>query len=430
MEEKIAIIEGVRTPMGKAGGILRDFTADELGALALREGLRRSGLSGDEVDEVIIGNVAQPINAANVSRVIALKGGLGVGVSAVTVHRNCASGMEAITSGAERLLSGRGELIVVGGTESMTNIPLIYNRKMTSIFERLFREKRLWGKLKVVSGIRGGHFKPVIGLVEGLTDPICGMMMGRTAEELARFFKITREEQDKYALSSHKRAVRAIEKGILAEEIVPLADSRDYKRILTTDEGPRSEQSLEALGKLRPYFDRLNGTVTVGNSCPVTDGACVLLLMRASLAKRRKLEPLGYLREYAYASLAPERMGLGPAYATAKLLERTGGKLSDFDLIELNEAFAAQVIANEKAFGSRSFCKEYLGRSKALGTLKRGRLNVNGGAIALGHPVGMTGARLVLHLLKELRRRRKNRGLATVCVGGGQGAALDLEVSA
>ena len=229
---------------------------------------------------------------------------------------------------------------------------------------------------------------------------------------------------------SHKRACNAIEKNIFKEEIVPVYDPKDYSKALSVDEGPRKEQSKASLEKLKPYFDRKNGTVTIGNSCPVSDGACSLVLMSEKKAKSMKLKPLGYLRDYAYASLEPHRMGLGPVYATNKLLNQTGGLVKDFDLIEMNEAFAAQVIANEKAFDSNVFAKKYLDKSKALGALDRNCINVNGGAIALGHPVGMTGARLVLHLLKELRRKNKSRGLATLCVGGGQGAALDLEVAA
>jgi acetyl-CoA C-acetyltransferase/acetyl-CoA acyltransferase len=262
----------------------------------------------------------------------------------------------------------------------------------------------------------------------GLTDPICGLIMGSTAEVLARDFHITRTQQDKFALESHQKATAALKEGRLAEEIIPVPVAPRYESVQEHDNGPRFEQSMEALAKLRPYFEKLTGTVTAGNSSQITDGAAATLLMRESRAKELGLEPLGYLREFAYAGLEAKRMGLGPVYAASKVLDKTGLGISDFDLFEINEAFAAQVIANEIAFGSKQFAQEKLGRSDALGEIPHDLLNVNGGAIALGHPVGATGTRLVITTLKELRRRQKNRGLATLCIGGGQGAALVLEV--
>jgi acetyl-CoA acetyltransferase family protein len=268
---------------------------------------------------------------------------------------------------------------------------------------------------------------PVVGVQVGLTDPVCGLNMGQTAEILAREFAVTRQDQDEFALMSHQRAVAA--QARLAEEIVPVALPPAYAQVQSVDDGPRASQDLAALAKLRPYFDKLCGTVTVGNSCPLTDGAAALLVMSERKARELGLSPLGYLRDYAYAALDGRRMGLGPVFATAKLAAKTGLSLKDFDLIEINEAFAAQAVACERAFASESFARAELGRTQALGQIDRARLNVNGGAIALGHPVGASGARLVLTLLKELRRRSAKRGLATLCIGGGQGAALALEVS-
>ena len=271
---------------------------------------------------------------------------------------------------------------------------------------------------------RPGMLKPVIGVVQGLTDPVSGMIMGNTAEVLAREFNISRDEQDEYALLSHQRAVAS--RDFLAGEIIPVPIPPTMK-MQETDDVPRVDQSMQALKKLRPYFDRVNGTVTVGNACPLTDGGCALLLMHTDKAKELGLKPIGYLRGHAYAGLEPERMGLGPVYATAKLLDKTGISVSDFDAIELNEAFAAQVIANERAFNSDAFSKEFLNRDKALGEIDRTIMNSHGGAIALGHPVGMTGARLVLTVLRTLIENDKELGLATMCIGGGQGGALAIE---
>ncbi|MEK6557055.1 MAG: thiolase family protein [Candidatus Margulisiibacteriota bacterium] len=429
MRNRIAIIDGVRTPFCKAGVELKNISADDLGAYAVKEVLMRSSLEPGQIDELVFGNVAQPANAANVARVIALKAGLAKEMPAVTVHRNCASGMEAVTTAANKILAGEADILIAGGTESMSNIPLLFNRDMTALFARLMRAKTPFQKMMALLSFRPSFLSPIIGIQEGLTDPISGLNMGATAEVLAREFQLSRLEQDEFALASHLKAVRAMEKGIFAEEIVPVPIPPDFKAVQRHDGGPRAEQTLAALQKLKPYFDRKNGTVTVGNACPVSDGAAALIVMSEAKAKELGLTPLGYLREYAYAGLDPHRMGLGPVYATAKLLAKTHLMMKDFELIELNEAFAAQALACERAFASDEFAKTYLGLSKAVGALDMNIVNVNGGAIALGHPVGATGARLILTLLRELRRRGLQTGLATLCIGGGQGAALALEVN-
>lgn len=428
MKERIAIVDGYRTPMDKTGGRLKDIAADDLAVPAVREVLLRTGIRGDEVDELIIGNVAQPAKAANIARVISLKAGLPITVPAYTVHRNCASGMESITTGADKIHAGEASIIVAGGTESMSNIPLFFNRKMTALFSDLARAKTLIKKLGALLRFRPSYLKPEIGVLQGLTDPISGMIMGTTAEVLAREFHITRREQDEYALESHRRAVAAIASGAFKDEIVPIPVPPDHA-VMQADSGPRANQTMEALEKLPPYFDRKNGTVTVGNACPLTDGAAAVILMSESKARERGLTPIGYLREYAYASLEPERMGLGPVYAFSKLAAKSGITLRDIELIELNEAFAAQVLADARAFESKEFAERFLGRSAALGVLDLSIVNVHGGAIALGHPVGMTGTRLVIHVLREMKKRGKNTGLAALCIGGGQGAALLLEAS-
>ncbi|HCN07562.1 MAG TPA: acetyl-CoA C-acyltransferase [Lentisphaeria bacterium] len=429
MKERIAIIDGIRTPMCKAGGVFKDIQADQLGAWIVTELIARSEIDPALIDELIMGNVGNPAHAMNIARVIALKAGLPQDLPAFTVHRNCGSGNEALTTAAAKIQAGDGDIYIVGGTESMSSMPLLYGPRMTELFANLAKSKTLSQKLGVISKFRPSFLKPVIGIVQGLTDPVCGLIMGKTAELLAREFHITREEQDRYAVESHKKAAAAIESGRLAEEILPIPVPPRYKAVQEADDSPRDNQSMDALGKLRPYFDRHNGTVTVGNSCPLTDAAAAMLVMGETKAKELGLTPIGFLRAYAYAGLEPHRMGLGPVYSTAKVLDRSGMTMSDIELVELNEAFAAQAIANLRAFDSDEFAARYFGRHHKIGAIDPDILNVNGGAIALGHPVGMTGARLVITTLKELHRRNCNVGLATMCIGGGQGGALLLEAA-
>ena len=428
MSERIVIVDGIRTPFCKAGTVFKDISADDLGAFAVKEIMARTHLDAALIDELIIGNVSQPANAANIARVIALKAGLPNSLIAHTVHRNCASGMEAVSTGIDKILAGNAQIIVAGGTESMSNIPLLYNAKMTGLFAQLMKAKTVWQKLAALSRFRLSYLKPIIGIQEGLTDPVCGLNMGQTAEVLAKEFHILRDEQDRFALSSHQKAVHSMNNKIFAQEIIPIPIPPANKAMQIDDNGPRADQTLQALAKLKPFFDRYYGTVTVGNACPVTDGAAALVLMRESKAREMGYTPLGAIRAYAYAGLEPERMGLGPVYATSKLLQQTGIHFSDFDLIEINEAFSVQVLACERAFASDTFAQRYLGREHAVGAIDPEKLNVNGGAVALGHPVGSTGTRLLITLLKELRRRNKSLGLASLCIGGGQGAAFAVEV--
>jgi acetyl-CoA C-acetyltransferase/acetyl-CoA acyltransferase len=423
----VAILEGIRTPFAKAFGPLARVPAHELGRVVTRAVLERASLRPDQVDQVVFGNVALPAEAANIARVIALLAGIPQDRIAHTVHRNCASGMEAITTAAQLIELGQARVVLAGGTESMSQIPLLYNPEATALYLELARAKGWWPRLRTLLRFRPRHFRPVRAIQLGLTDPVSGLMMGATAEVLAEEFSITRQEQDTFALESHRRAALAQKNGLLAEEITPLPAGGAAEEV-DQDVGMRPDQTLEALARLKPFFKE-GGTVTVGNSCPLTDGAAAVVLMPGEAARAEGRRPLGYLRGYAYAGCDPRRMGLGPAFATSKVLEHARIDLRDVDLVELNEAFAAQVIANERAFASEEFARKELGRPAALGPLDRGRMNVNGGAIALGHPVGATGARLVLTLLKELRRRNLRRGLATLCVGGGQGAALLLEAA-
>lgn len=425
MSKRIAIVSGVRTPFCKGGSVLRDMVADDLGAYAVKEAYTRVPIDPNTIDEVIIGNVLQPVHATNIARVIAVKAGLSQKIPAYTVNRNCASGMEAVSSGADRIWLKHADIILAGGVESMSNFPILFSPRMRDFLQNLNKAKGWQGKLKSLLAFRPSLFAPV---VPDISDPLCGLTMGQTAENLGRQFGITRLEQDQFAMESHLKAAKATQDGRFKEEIIPIPLPPDYKTMQTIDEGPRGNQTLESLLKLKPVFEPLTGSVTAGNSSPITDGAAALILMSEEKAKELGIKPLGYLIDYAAAGVDPSIMGIGPAYATAKLFARTGFTLDQIDLIEINEAFAGQVLAVMKAFASDDFARKNLNRDKALGTIDPDKLNVNGGAIALGHPLGASGTRLILTLLIELKKRNKRYGLAALCVGGGQGQACLLEV--
>ncbi len=418
--EPLAIVAGMRTPFAKSFGALASVPADELGRQALLAALDRAGMKPDAVDEVVFGNVAGPADKANVSRVIALRAGIPESRIAHTVQRNCASGMEAIITAWQAIQTGRAETVIAGGTESMSNVPFLCDPRLKDLLIELSQQKTLFGRMKAASKFRPSFLKPIPGLQLGLTDPTCGLNMGQTAEILAHEFAISRESQDEFALESHQRATAAWSRCFYKGETAPLTID-GAKEPLAKDVGPRANQTLEALAKLKPLFEPKSGTVTAGNSCPLTDGAAALIVMSAAKAKAEGHQPLGYLRDYAIAGCDPRRMGLGPVFAIYKLLERHGLSLSQFDLFEINEAFAAQVLACQSAIASLRFAAEHLGRESALGEIPRDKLNVNGGAIALGHPVGTSGTRLVLTLLRALKEKGLRRGLASLCIGGGQG---------
>lgn len=422
---RIAIVEGIRTPFVKAGTLFEDIPAQRLGAMCVRELLEITSLKPDLIDEVIMGCVAQPADASNIARVISLYAGIPKTKKAYTLSRNCASGMEAVTSAFEKIKCGLDEIVIAGGVESMSNIPLLLGRELTKILIRLNKAKAILEKLRLIASLRPGHFKPVPGIVVGLTDPVCGLNMGQTAEILAKEFGITRSEQDEFSLMSHKRAV--LNRMKLREEIFPVFIPPKFEVVVEDDFGPRENQTFEALCNLKPYFDKYTGTITVGNSCQITDGACCLLIMDEEKARELGYEPLGYIRSYTYVGVEPSKMGLGPAYAIQFVLDKAGLTLKEIDLIEINEAFAAQVLSCIKLLASKKFAEENFNKSEAIGEISLDKLNVNGGAIALGHPVGVTGARLILTLLKEMKRRNARFGLASLCVGGGQGGAIILE---
>jgi acetyl-CoA acetyltransferase family protein len=423
---EVAVIAGARTPFAKIGGPLKSVAAADLAKRAFEETLYRAHWPADRLDEVFLGNVVMPVDAANLARVSALFTGIPDRVPAMTVQRNCASGMEAIAQGAARIRAGQARAILAGGAESMSRIPMLFPASAAEPMTRLARAKSAWQTAGAVATLRPRHFRPIAALECGLTDPVSGLIMGKTAEILAQEFGISRAEQDAFALRSHQRATAAAQAGRFNQEIATVFAGAAFSPV-TADVGPRAGQTLEALAKLPPIFDRRDGTVTVGNSCQVTDGAAAVLLADAELAKAEGREILGYIRGYATAALDPARMGLGPVYAIDRLLRDTGVSLGDIELFEINEAFAAQVLACLKAMQSPEFSEKHLRGRPAIGEIDPDRLNVNGGAIALGHPVGATGARLVLSLLLEMRRRDAHLGIAALCVGGGQGAAILLE---
>ena len=391
----VVIIDGVRTPQGNLGGVLKDLNAQKLGTMVVMALLERTKLDPKLVDEVVFGCVGQQSDAPNVSRIIALMSKLPIFVPAFTVQRNCASGLQAVVSAYQSIALGDADVVIAGGTESMSGAPYV-NRDM-----------RFGKRLK--------NSTMVDSIWEGLTDPIVNQIMGETAENLVTEFKISRQEQDQFALLSHQRAFRATREGKFKDEIVKVlvpkkALGKDLPpEQVTADEGPNPGLTEQILSQYPAIF-RENGTVTPGNSCPISDGAACLLIMSEEKAKALGLKALAFIRSYGFAGVEPERMGIGPACAVPIALKRAGMSLKDVQLIELNEAFAAQFIACERMM-----------------KFDRNIANVNGGAIALGHPVGTTGSRVLVTLLNEMKKRNLSVGLATMCVGGGQGGAMIVE---
>ncbi len=403
----MAIVAGVRTPLGKADGKLAAMTAVDLGVAAMGEVMARCPA---KPDAVIVGNVIQPCEATNIARVIALQAGVDRAVPAHTVHRNCASGMQAVTDGAALIASGRAEVVLAGGVESMTHAPLLFHDEVRRVFTR-WRRSRGMPPLSMLRELAHCSWRPRSALLEGLTDPTVRMNMGQTAELLADEFAISRVDQDRYAMQSHQRADAAWNGGKFAQEAMTLFAPPSFNAVIR-DEGIRPGQSMEALAKLRPVFAKPLGTVTAGNSSQITDGAAMLLLARADRAAAEGWPVLGYLHDWRYAGCDPARMGLGPVVASEQLLTAHGMTMAEMARVEINEAFAAQLLADLAAL-----------EQTAVGAPAMERLNVWGGAIAIGHPVGMTGARLILTLCHQLREE-PGFGLASLCIGGGQGGAV------
>lgn len=425
MNEPVYIIDGARTPFLKARNRPGPFAASDLATDAGRALLLRQPFAPADLDEVILGCAAPSADEVNIGRVAALRMGCGVKVPAWTVMRNCASGMQSIDSAVNNIRAGRSELVLAGGVDALSRAPLLFSDAMVKWLSQWYAAKTAGQRAALLTKFRPGHLAPVIALMKGLTDPICGLLMGQTAENLAYRFGITREEMDAYSARSHARVLAAQQAGHYANEVVPLFDRNGT--LYAADDGVREDSTAQNLAKLRPFFDKKYGNVTAGNSSQVTDGGAWVVVASQRAVDRHKLAPIGRIVDSHWAGLDPAQMGLGPVYAATPILERHGLGLNDVDAWELNEAFAAQVIACERAWADDEFCRTELGLSGALGTIDQARLNVDGGAIALGHPVGASGTRIVLHVLNTLRRTGGKRGMAAICIGGGLGGAMLIE---
>ena len=429
LAKPIYVLDGARTPFLKSKNRPGPFAAADLATQAGRSLLARQPFAPDELDEVILGCAAPSVDEVNIGRVAALRMGCGQKVPAWTVMRNCASGMQAIDSGINNILAGRSSLVLAGGVDALSRAPLLYGDKMVLWFSNMAATRTTgqrmaqFAKLPVASLLA-----PVIGIMKGLTDPMVGLLMGQTAENLAHRFGITREQMDAFAVQSHERVIKAQDAGILAPgggEVEALYDPKG--NVYTLDDGVRRDASLPNLAKLKPFFDRKFGNVTPGNSSQITDGAAWLVLASEEVVTKNNLQPLGRIVDSQWAGLDPATMGLGPVHAATPMLKRNNLALGDIDYWEINEAFAAQVLGCLAAWKDEKYCREELGLDRPLGEIDPERLNVDGGAIALGHPVGASGARIVLHLLKVLKRNNAKRGLASICIGGGLGGAMLLE---
>jgi len=420
----IYVVDGARTPFLKARNRPGPFSASDLATQAGKQLLARQPFAPDELDEVILGCAAPSVDEVNIGRVVALRMGCGDKVPGWTVMRNCASGMQALDSAIANLTTGRSQLLLAGGVDALSRAPLLFSDAMVLWLSSFYAAKSIGQKAAALAKFRPGYLTPVIGIMKGLTDPNVGLLMGQTAENLAYRFGITRTEQDEYAVRSHQRVAIAQDNGWL-QEVVPAFD--DQGKLYAADDGVRRDSSVEALAKLKPFFDRKYGTVTAGNSSQVTDGAAWLILATEEGVRRHGLTPLGRLVDSQWAALDPAQMGLGPVHAATPLMQRHRLKLNDLDAWEINEAFAAQVLACIEAWKSDEYCRTELGLESAAGALDLEKLNVDGGAVALGHPVGASGARIVLHLLHVLKRLNGKRGIASICIGGGQGGAMLVE---
>ena len=429
LAKAIYVVDGARSPFLKSKNRPGPFSAADLATQAGRALLARQGFAPDELDEVILGCAAPSVDEVNIGRVAALRMGCGQKVPAWTVMRNCASGMQAIDSGVNNILAGRSSLVLAGGVDALSRAPLLYGDRMVLWFSSMAATRTTGQRIAQFAKLPlGSLLTPVIGIMKGLTDPMVGLLMGQTAENVAYRFGITREQMDAFSVRSHERVIKAQDAGILAPgggEVEALYDAKGNTYIL--DDGVRRDASPQNLAKLKPFFDRKYGNVTPGNSSQITDGAAWLILASEEVVTKNDLKPIGRIVDSHWAGLDPATMGLGPVHAATPILKRNNLALSDIDYWEINEAFAAQVLGCLAAWKDEKYCREELGLDGALGSIDEDRLNVDGGAIALGHPVGASGARIVLHLLKTLKRNNAKRGLASICIGGGLGGAMLLE---
>lgn len=420
----VYVVDACRTPFLKARTEPGPFSAADLAVATCKTLLLRQPFLPTDIDEVVTGCMMPSPNEANISRIIALRLGCGKQVPAFTVQRNCASGLQSVDNAYQDIMMGRHNLVLAGGTEAMSHAPILLNEEMTGWLGRWFAARTLTQKLALLPQIRPKHFKLIIALLQGLSDPLVGLSMGQTAENVAFRFDITREEMDAFAVQSHQRLAAAVDNGLMSE-ITPIYDNAG--RVYEADDGLRRDSSVEKLAKLQPFFDKKFGMVTAGNSSQITDGAAYMILASAEAVKRFKLPVMAKIVDIEWAALAPEQMGLGPVHAITPILKRQKLGLKDIDYWEINEAFAAQVLGCAKAWNDDEYCQSHLGLPKALGELPMDKLNVNGGAIALGHPIGASGTRVLLHVIDELKRNNGKLGIASLCIGGGQGGAMLVE---
>ncbi len=424
----IYVVDGARTPYLKAKNRPGPFSAGDLATQAGRALLMRQKFAPDQLDEVILGCASPSADEVNVGRVVALRMGCGQKVPGWTVMRNCASGMQSIDSGINNILAGRSNLVMAGGSDALSRAPLLFSDAMVLWLSGWYQAKTAGQRAAQLAKLKLSYLAPVIGIMKGLTDPMVGLLMGQTAENLAHRFGITRKDMDAFSVRSHQRVVNAQDKGWLAPgggEVGALYD-RDGTAY-SLDDGVRRDSSMENLAKLKPFFDRKFGNVTPGNSSQITDGAAWVILASEEALATHGLEPIGRIVDSEWAGLDPAQMGLGPVHAATPILKRHQLGVNDLDYWEINEAFAAQVLGCVAAWKDEKYCREQLGLDGAIGALDDAKLNVDGGAIALGHPVGSSGARIVLHLLKVLKRNHAKRGIASICIGGGLGGAMMVE---
>lgn len=423
--QPVYVVDGARTPFLKAKNAPGPFAASDLATIAGRALLARQPFAADELDEVILGCASPSPDEVNIGRVVSLRMGCGQNVPGWTVMRNCASGMQALDSAITNIQAGRSQLVLAGGVDALSRAPLLFSDAMVRWLSGWYAAKSFGQRATALAKFKLGYLAPVIGIVKGLTDPVVGLMMGQTAENLAWRFGITREDMDAYSVRSHQRLAAAHDAGYFNDEMVPLIDEKGG--VYTYDDGLRRDSSLPNLAKLKPFFDKKYGRVTPGNSSQVTDGASWLILASEKAVQDHGLQPIGRISDSQWAGLAPEQMGLGPVHAVTPILQRHGWGLNDLDAWELNEAFAAQVLGCLRAWNDEAYCREQLGLDSTLGPIDESKLNIDGGAVAMGHPVGASGARIVLHLLHVLRRTGGKRGIASICIGGGQGGAMLVE---
>ncbi|MBZ4416790.1 acetyl-CoA C-acyltransferase FadI [Myxococcus sp. RHSTA-1-4] len=421
---RVAIVRGLRTPFVKAGSVFSGLTALDLGRMVVQELVQRTDIDPGAIDQVVFGQVIPTLTAPSIAREVVIAAGLPRKIEAFTVARACATSIQAMTTAANAIAVGEAEVVIAGGTECMSDAPIFTSRPLAQALVAASKGRSLPEKLKPFQRLKAKDLLPVPPAIAEFST---GMTMGESAEKMAKENGISREEQDRIAYNSHRNAARAWKEGLFDNEVMHVPVPPKYEQTAAKDNIVRDDTSVEALGQLKPVFDRKYGTITAGNASPLTDGAAALLLMSEERAKALGHEPLGYLRAHAYAATDPgDQLLQGPVYAVPTALKRAGMTLADIDLVEMHEAFAAQVASNLQALASREFAKK-AGWSAPVGEVDRERLNVTGGSIAIGHPFGATGARLVTQALNELKRRNKNTVLCTVCAAGGLGAAVVLE---